>query len=70
MAALTINKTIPDAKVAALVDAVNWQWGTALTAAQINDEIGNRLVVALQDIYKRHQEYLREQGAIDGIVIT
>ena len=74
MADFTVTLTVDDAKVANLIAAINWndppkdQNGNPApdrNGAQCRAWFKATCVQALKDIYKRHQEYLKSQQAID-----
>jgi len=74
MADFSVTLTVPDDKVAELIDAINWNDppvdengapAADRTGAECRAWFKERCENALKDIYKRHKEYLRSQQAID-----
>jgi hypothetical protein len=74
MAVFDIPITVPDDKVSELVDALNWAWvdeeNGEMNGAELRAELKRRVEQDLQRIYKRHQQYLRDQQNDDFINIT
>lgn len=73
MADFSVSLTVPDAKVAELVNALRWAWGpkedgTDKSAAELRAEFKTRSENALKDIFKRHKEYLRSQTPVDDVI--
>lgn len=79
MAAFNLNIVIPNDKVAGMIDALNWQYADEQpkdingdpipeTAGQLRLRVEAHTIDALKGIYKRHQEYLCEQQAIDDVI--
>lgn len=74
MAAFNLQITVPDAKVAELVDALNWHYADEQgdanpeTAGQLRARVESHTIQALKDIFKRHKEYLREQTPVDDAI--
>ena len=75
MADFSVTLTVPDAKLAEFIDALNWAWGekdngdgttTPKTGAELKAEYKTRSENALKDVYRRYKEYLRDQQNADG----
>ena len=76
MADFSLSITIPDDKVAEMIDALNWNYGQLeedgelrdRTAAELKALVNAGTVQALKDIYKRYQAYLLTQSPVDDII--
>lgn len=66
MADFSIPITVPDAKVAELVDALNWAWAddTPMTGPELRAELKRRVEDQLREIYKN---YKRRQVQLDDL---
>lgn len=73
MADFSVPLTVPDAKVAELLDAINWhidrrdEQGNPdpLTGAEAKAWLKQTIEDSLRGIFTRHKEYLRSQQAVD-----
>jgi len=66
MADFSIPITVPDDKVADLIDALNVEWGPpggpAMTPAELRAELKRRIEEQLKRVYRNHKRRQARQG--------
>lgn len=76
MADFSVSLTVPDAKVAELLDAINWHVDRRDDAGNPNPMTGPEarawlkasVESSLKGIFTRHKEHLRAQQAVDDAI--
>lgn len=76
MADFSVPLTVPDAKVAELLDAINWSVNRLdengnpdpMSGPEARAWLKASVQQSLRDIFRRHKEHLRAQKAIDDAI--